>query len=98
MLTDLNFIQRKKSLGMTFDLVSDYQIAIEAIHAPNLEGGSWEGSSFSSIHDTEDFYRFLQSQGHVLSKWPSVTFQQVFFFSSFQEFPKCEYIPKACNQ
>lgn len=62
---------------MTFDLVSEYLLALSAIHSPNLLGISWNGYSFTSVKHVEDFLRFVQGQGHVLSSYPYVTFQQV---------------------
>jgi telomerase protein component 1 len=77
LLTDIRFIEARCQLGMTFELVSEYLAALEAVHKPNLLGVSWDGYSFSSVHAVEDFLRYVQGQGHVLARFPNVVFQQV---------------------
>eukprot|EP01124_Arcella_intermedia_P006950 TRINITY_DN1421_c0_g1_i1.p1 TRINITY_DN1421_c0_g1~~TRINITY_DN1421_c0_g1_i1.p1 ORF type:complete len:2329 (+),score=518.76 TRINITY_DN1421_c0_g1_i1:65-7051(+) len=63
-MTDLFYIELKISLGQTFDLLEDYNFAIDI--ATNYEGKK----------KVVEFKNFVQSNANVLQHNPSLTFQQ----------------------
>jgi hypothetical protein len=66
-LCDLSFIEAKCSAGMTYDLIADYNAALEPDNLP-----------LEPRENVESFARFLRAQSHVLVKHPALIFQQAF--------------------
>ncbi len=64
-LCDMSYIEIKCSYEMTFDLIADYNLAC----AEDTE-------EFAGKQEIREFMNFVKSSAHVLSKNPSLSFQQ----------------------
>ncbi len=62
-LADLEFIEAKCTAGMTYELVGDYNTALDRMPMDSRKG-------------VEEFARFVRSQSHNLSQYPGLTFPQ----------------------
>ncbi len=60
-LGDLSFVEAKCVAGMTYDLMEDYERAIE---------------SFPEVDLFQDFGRLIRSDSHILARYPELVFQQ----------------------
>eukprot|EP01113_Clastostelium_recurvatum_P018405 TRINITY_DN2169_c0_g1_i12.p1 TRINITY_DN2169_c0_g1~~TRINITY_DN2169_c0_g1_i12.p1 ORF type:complete len:2586 (+),score=522.10 TRINITY_DN2169_c0_g1_i12:146-7903(+) len=72
-LTDLTFIERKCSLGMTFDLIGDYNEMTQNTNARSFIGS---GLTPESLNRVKEFGKFVMECSHILSRQPSLTFQE----------------------
>jgi len=83
-LCDLEFIEFKCTLGMTFDLITDYRTILQILVEENKNNGSNDiVDTFSkNLKNISVFSEFVRCHSHIFKKWPHLVLIDAFNHSN----------------